>query len=133
AFLLNSLVSLAATIWIVQDLYPRHAPALNLPATARTLFGYCWKLGLANAANYVLLNAALFVLGSWSAAQAGIYAAASRLTYPGLLFLDSFSQAFSPQAASKIGDASLEADLQRVTNWMIVSSAPIFIVLFAFA
>ena len=133
AFVLNSAVSLIAMIGIVQNLYPRQPQVSNLIGTARTLLGYSWKIGLANAANYVLLNGALFVLGSLNAAQAGIYAAASRLTYPGLLFLTSFSQAFTPQAASKIGEPSLESDLQRVTNWMIVASAPVFVLLFAFA
>ncbi len=133
AFFANGLVTLAATVLLVWDLYPRDVIASSRRAGARTLFRYAWKLGLANAAGYVLLNAALFVLGYTNTAQAGLYAAASRLTFPGLVFFESFGSVFAPHAARKLGDPSLQQDLQRVTNWMIVCSAPIFIVLFVFA
>lgn len=133
AFVGNSIASLLASLVLVWDLYPRAIRAASRGAAARTLFGYSWKLGLANAAGYVLLNAALFILGFVNASQAGLYAAASRLTFPGLIFFDSFGAVFAPHAARKLHDPSLKQDLQRVTNWMIVCSAPIFILLFVFA
>lgn len=132
-FVANSVSSLVASVLIVSDLYPRNTPAASRIAAARTLFRYSWKLGLSNAAGYLLLNAALFVLGFINASQAGLYAAASRLTFPGLVFFESFGSVFAPHAARKLNDASLKYDLQRVTNWMVVCSAPIFILLFVFA
>lgn len=126
-------VSVIGLLWFIRNLYPRSVVATGLGAAIRKLFGFSWKLGLANAAGYVLLNAALLVLGATSVAQAGLYAAASRLTLMGLLFLEAFGQNFAPLAASKFGDPALEQDLQRVTVWIVVLSAPIYIVLFAFA
>lgn len=133
AFVGNSVASLCASLLIVWDLYPRTVPAASRRSAARTMLGYSWKLGLSNAAGYVLLNAALFILGFVNASQAGVYAAASRLTFPGLVFFESFGAVFAPHAARKLHDPSLKQDLQRVTNWMIVCSAPIFILLFVFA
>jgi O-antigen/teichoic acid export membrane protein len=97
------------------------------------LFRFSWKLGVSNAAAYVLLNAAIFVLGFGDPTQAGLYAAASRLTFPGSLFLESFAASFAPHAVNKIGDPSLEHDVQRVTLWMVSASTPVFILLIAFA
>jgi O-antigen/teichoic acid export membrane protein len=132
-FVANSVVSLVIAVIMVWDLYPRHIVRTPLAATAKKLFSYSWKVGLSNAANYALLNAALFVLGYYNAAQAGIYAAASRLTYPGSLFLESFGQSFAPHAAAHLHEPALNADYQRVTNWMICASAPVFVLLFAFS
>ena len=133
AYWLNALASLATAIVLVMPLLPRRVANVSLVPVARELMGFSWKLGLSNVLGYVLLNAALFVLGVTNAAQAGVYAAASRLTLPGLLFLDAIGSVFGPHAARKLGDPTLEADLQRVTNWLIVASAPIFILLFVFA
>lgn len=130
---LANATSVLSCIWFLRKLYPRTVPVTGLRRAIRQLFGFSWKLGFANAAGYVLLNAALLVLGATSVAQAGLYAAASRLTLMGLLFLEAFGSNFSPLAASKFGDPSLEQDLQRVTVWIVVLSAPIYIVLFAFA
>ncbi len=129
----NSVVSLVVAVVMVWDLIPRGIVRTPLVATAKNLFRYSWKLGLSSAANYALLNAALFVLGYYNAAQVGIYAAASRLTYPGSLFLESFGQAFAPHAAAHLHEPSLNAEYQRVANWMICASAPIFVLLFAFS
>ncbi len=126
-------VTLLATVALMYDLIPRHFNVTGRRRAARQLFGHSWKLGLANGANYVFSNWALFVLGSLSAAQAGLYAAASRLTLPGSLFMDAFATNFAPHAAGKMNDPSLARDYQRVTMWMIVLSAPVFILLFAFA
>lgn len=132
-FLLANLISLLATIWLIRDLYPLRVPILGLGVAIRKMFGYSWKLGVGSAINYALLNAALLVLGTANAAQAGLYAAASRMTLLGLLFLDSFASTFGPHAAAKMNEPSLEQDLQRVTVWMTILSAPIYIVLFGFA
>lgn len=132
-FLAASLVTLLAALVMMSDLYPRHIKVTERGRAIRELFGFSWKLGLSNAANYVLLNAALLILGSISAAQAGLYAAASRLTLLGLLFLDAFGTNMASHAAGRMNEPSLAIDFRRVTLWMIVLSAPIFIVLFAFA
>jgi O-antigen/teichoic acid export membrane protein len=130
---LSVAVSLSASLWFMRTLYPFDVPVTGRGDAMRGMFRYAWKVGLSNAAGYVLLNAALLVLGVVSATQAGLYAAASRLTWIGLLFLEAFGQNFAPLAASKMNDPSLENDLQRVTVWVIVLSAPVYALLFAFA
>lgn len=128
-----AIVTLIVTLIMVFDLIPLRVHVIERGSAFRKLYGHSWKIGLANAVNYILSNAALFILGALSATQAGLFAAASRLTTPGSLFMDAFGTNFAPHAAGKLHDPTLARDYQRMTLWMIVLSAPIFIVLFAFA
>jgi O-antigen/teichoic acid export membrane protein len=133
AFLLSCLVSVSVTFWLVRDLYPLDVAVTGRWEAMRELFRFSSKLGLSNVANFVLLNAALFILGAFSAVEAGLYAAASRLTLLGLLFIDAFGTNVAPQAAHRMRDPSFAPEFQRMTMWMVVLSAPIFVLLFAFA
>lgn len=132
-FIASALTTTAVMLFMSWDLIPRDIHVTERYKVMRQIFGHASKIGLSNAGNYMLSNVALFVLGTSNAAQAGLFAAASRLTLPGSLFMDAFGTNFTPRAAAKMNDPSLAHDFQQMTRWMITLSAPIFVLLFAFA
>lgn len=116
----------------------RILPRTRVPPTWRgniwELYRYSYPQGLARVSGYLLMNANLFLLGYLSNSfQVGLYAAASRLTLLGLLFLDAFGSMFASLAASEQNHQQLKQSFQWVTKWIMVTSCPLFVLLAVFA
>lgn len=128
------LCALVVAICLMWRLYPREGRAAPVWANIKRLYLYSYKQGLARIIGYVLMNSNLLVLGYLSGAgEVGIYAAASRLTLVGLLFLDAFGQMFGTVVANKQREDLFRDDFQRVTKWTVIFSTPLFVILAAFA
>lgn len=134
AYVVGITLAAAVGVVLIRRVYPRTKEPMALGASISKLYRYSYKQGLARIVGYVLMNANLFVLGYVSsAAEVGIYAAASRLTLVGLLFLEAFGQMFGTSAANHEREAYFREDYQRVTKWTVMFSAPLFVLLAAFA
>lgn len=131
-----SSVALGAALALVfsRRLYPRGVQVSDLWWHARRLYRYAYMQGLARLVGYSLMNANLFLLGALADSfQVGVYAAASRLTLIGLMFLDAFGQMFGPVAASQADNFRFKQEFQWTTKWIFLSSAPLFLLLAIFA
>jgi O-antigen/teichoic acid export membrane protein len=134
AYLGNVLAAAVLAVYLVWRVFPRQGHASALWLNVKRLYAFSYKQGLARIIGYPLMNANLFLLGYLSSpAQVGIYAAASRLTLVGLLFLDAFGQMQATLVASKQRETHFKDDYQRVTKWIMTSSAPLFVLIAAFA
>lgn len=134
AYLGNVLAAAALAVPLVRRMFPREGAPSSLWWNIKKLYGFSYKQGLARIVGYPLMNANLFLLGYLSSpVQVGIYAAASRLTLVGLLFLDAFGQMQATLVASKRRETHFKDDYQRVTKWVVVSSTPLFVLMGAFS
>lgn len=134
SYLGGLLCASVVAVWLTWRLYPRAGRAAPVWANIKKLYLYSYKQGLARIIGYVLMNSNLIVLGYLSGAgEVGIYAAASRLTLIGVLFLDAFGQMFGTVVANKQREALFRDDFQRVTKWTVVFSTPLFLILAIFA
>jgi O-antigen/teichoic acid export membrane protein len=115
-------------------LYPRGAMISSLWQETRRLYRYSYMQGLGRLVGYTLMNANLFLLGALAdSSQVGVYAAASRLTLIGLMFLDAFGQMFSPLAASQRDPLKFKQEFQWITKWIFMASTPLFLLLAIFS
>lgn len=113
---------------------PHTSDTLSVRFCLGKLYRYAAPLGLAGVVGYAFMNANLFVLGYISNSfEVGLYAAASRFTLVGLLFLEAFGQMFVPTAASEQNPEWFKNDFQLVTKWIVLTSCPFFILLAIFA
>jgi O-antigen/teichoic acid export membrane protein len=134
AYLGNVLAAAALAAYLVRRMFPREGAPSSLWWNIKRLYQFSYKQGLARIVGYSLMNANLFLLGYLSRpAQVGIYAAASRLTLVGLLFLEAFGQMQATLVAGKQREVYFMDDYQRVTKWIVVSSTPLYVLLAAFA
>lgn len=134
SFVAGIAVAAAAAAFMVRRILPRAAPAPNWRGGIWELYRYAYPQGLARVTGYVLMNANLFLLGYLSTTfQVALYAAASRLTLLGVLFLDAFGQMFAPTAASQEDPQLLKQGFQWITKWIMLTSCPFFVLLAVFA
>lgn len=134
AFVSSVALGAALALFFSRRLYPRGARVSDLWRHARRLYRYAYMQGLARLVGYALMNANLFLLGALADSfQVGVYAAASRLTLIGLMFLDAFGQMFGPVAASQSDNLRFKQEFQWTTKWIFLSSAPLFLLLAIFA
>lgn len=134
SFVAGIAVAAAAAAFMVRRILPRAAPAPNWRGGIWELYRYAYPQGLARVTGYVLMNANLFLLGYLSSTfQVGLYAAASRLTLLGLLFLEAFGSMFAASAASEQNHQVLKQSFQWVTKWIMLTSCPLFVLLAVFA
>jgi O-antigen/teichoic acid export membrane protein len=134
AYVGGMLSAAVVAVYLVWRIYPRMGHVPPLWANIKKLYLYSYKQGLARMVGYLLSNLNLLVLGYLaSASEVGIYAAASRLTLVGLLFLEAFAQMYGTIAANKQREATFREDVQRVTKWTVIFSTPLFVLLAVFA
>jgi O-antigen/teichoic acid export membrane protein len=127
-------IAAVLAILMVARILPRAAPAPNWFKCIWELYRYSYPQGLARVSGYLLMNANLFLLGYLANSfQLGLYAAASRLTLLGLLFLDAFGAMFAATAASEQNQQALKQGFQWITKWIMLTSCPLFILLAVFA
>lgn len=134
SFVLSVMLGAGLAVVFTWRLYPRGAHVSELWGQTRRLYRYGYMQGLARLVGYSLMNANLFLLGVLADPfQVGVYAAASRLTLIGLMFLEAFGQMFSPIAASQLDKLKFKQEFQWTTKWIFMTSAPLFILLAVFA
>lgn len=120
--------------FMVRRILPRTPAAPTWRNNISELYRYSYPQGLARVSGYLLMNANLFLLGYLSTSfQVGLYAAASRLTLLGLLFLDAFGTMYAPSAASEQNPEHFKQGFQWVTKWIMLTSCPLFVLLAVFA
>lgn len=134
AFVASVMLGAGLALIFVWRLYPRGSQISELWRHTRRLYRYAYLQGLGRLVGYSLMNANLFLLGALADPfQVGIYAAASRLTLIGLMFLEAFGQMFGPVAASQFDQLKFKQEFQWTTKWIFMSSAPLFMLLAIFA
>jgi O-antigen/teichoic acid export membrane protein len=134
AYVFSLAVGVGIAIGFTVRLYPRGVEISDLWQHTRHLYRYSYMQGLGRLVGYTLMNANLFLLGALAdSSQVGVYAAASRLTLIGLMFLDAFGQMFSPLAASQRDPVKFKQEFQWITKWIFMASTPLFLLLAIFA
>jgi len=133
AYVVGLATSVVAAVYFVAGIYPVGDRSIPLLSAMRQLYAFSCRQGIATLISYVLMNGVLFALAHFAGpGEVGIYTAASRFTLVGLLFFEAFGQMFAPLAAKQAHDSGLQADFERVTKWIVVFSAPLFVVMLAF-
>jgi len=133
AYVVGLATSVVVAVYFVVRMYPVGDRSIPLLSGMRELYAFSCRQGIATLVSYVLMNGVLFVLAHFaSPGDVGVYTAASRFTLVGLLFLEAFGQMFAPLAARQTHHSSLQPDFERVTKWIVVLSAPLFVVMLAF-
>lgn len=134
SFIAGLALGTLTAVLLVWRTVPRTAETLSIRSCLSKLYRYAAPLGLAGVVGYAFMNANLFVLGYFANSfEVGLYAAASRFTLIGLLFLEAFGQMFVPTAASEQNFDFFKSDFQLVTKWIMLTSCPLFVLLAIFA
>lgn len=127
-------IAAVVAMFMARRILPRAVPEPHWRRNIWELYRYSYPQGLARVAGYLLMNANLLLLGYLSTSvQVGLYAAASRLTLLGLLFLEAFGSMFAAPAASETNQQLLKQGFQWVTKWIMLTSCPLFVLLAVFA